>query len=385
MPNPIPPQTLRPSSPASPVATLKTSIAAFESRNNDITTKQRKIRKEHKVNSAKLKQEIENLAEKLSRHASTAKGLTSRQMQYTQTIRQNEEAISNLIEEIDAFAEVPEEALKEWQEHKSSWEKVRNELSRVQEDIQRAKEDNRATLISVQGEELTATQKRDRLQARVKKLSEQHKRLTSSTAAPENRRTNSDLAIRANERQALESYHEDQLEALRRTYQEMTERIIAIQQQVSAMEYTYRENKLLAETMNHSHLQYDSRPITPEGDLPGTNPNPPGSTQSTGYGRLTIFSTPESQHALPAVNYANGHSLDRSNRARSQSALSGNSVYFGVEDFDDDDPIPMVYKRKTGMESVLEGSDSRSSSSSSPHFGQVPPIGYRHRNSPGAA
>ena len=343
-----------------------------------------------------LQRELNILTDKLARLANNDKGLTARQLQFTQNIRQAEDSTLNLSEEIEALSEIPEEAMTEWQEQKASWEQIRNEQSRVQEDLQRTKEENRRNHTAVQAEALSARQKKERLQARTTKLTDQHQRLTSSTVTPENRRTYSDQSLRGVERDRAESRYQDQINVLQRSYQDATMRFQAITAQRNNLEQAAENAARMqqAQAAQQARLQYESRPVTPEGDLPGTNPNI-NNNHTQVYGRFGAFGTPESHSIVPAGSFgsagtANGMERNASNRRRSQSAISGGggSVYletYDDDDEDDDDPIPAQHKRKSGIGSVLEGSDGRSSGSGSPHVPYIPPIRHRGKGSPPAA
>ena len=335
-----------------------------------------------------MSKELEVLGEKLARNLNATKGLSSRQLQQSQSIRQSEETISSISTAIESFAEVPEDALEDWQEHRASWERIRNEFSRVTEDLQRTKEGNAENLTAVQGEHLSITQKRERLQARAKKLSDQYERLTSPTANPENSenpRLYSEQATRELYWAHVEAKHQNAIAVQQRQYEDITSSLNALKAEIDTLEYIGKQNEA-AHYRSQARLQQDSRPITPEGDLPGTNPNPPGSSQS--ISRFGPFSTPESQYAVPvgsvgSTGQMNSASWDRSSRMRSHSALAGNSGYHGGYEEDDEDPIPpSVHKRSNGFNVVREGSDSRSSGSGSPHIAQVPPIRHRGKISP---
>ena len=342
-----------------------------------------------------LQRELTVLAEKLTRLATGDRGFTARKQQLEQNVGQADTATADISEELEVFSEIPEGLMMEWQERKANWEQIRNEQSRVQEDFQRTKEENRKNHTAAQAEALNARQKKERLQARTTKLTEQHKRLTSSVIAPDSqRRTQPDhQSTRIAERNRTENHYQDQISALERSYQEARFRYQTITSQRNALEQAAEETarQQAAQQAQQARLQYGSRSVTPEGDLPGTNPNV-SKNHSQPYSRFGIFTTPESQSVTPASAFgsagANDLSRNASYRRRSQSAISGGSAYLDGLDDDDDDPIPAQHKRKSGIGNVLEGSDGRSSGSSGsprvPTLPPVPPIGFRSMNSPPA-
>ena len=363
---------------------MKTSIAAFESSVNDTIGHQKRMRKDTRANVTALRRELEVLTEKLARLANSDKGLTGRQSQLNANIQQAEDATSTLSEEIETFTEIPEEALSDWREQKVGWEQTRNEQSRVQEDLQRTKEENRKNYNAAQTDALTARQKKETLQARTTKLTDRHKRLTSSEVAPDSRQSQSDHSQRSKERERTEGHYQEQINALRRSFQDASNRWLAINTQRTAMVRAADQHER-ARQAQHSRLQYGSRPITPEGDIPGTKSNAPVS-DAYGYGRYAAFNTPDSQPVLPAGGFGsagtNGPVRRVSNRRRSQSGVSGSSLYLESYEDDDEDPIPVQHKRKSGIGSVREGSDGKSSGSGSPHVPYVPQLGHRGKSSP---
>ena len=326
------------------------------------------MRKDYRSTSLALRKEIDSLSEKSSKTSNSDKGLQARQLQYSQHIRQAEDAITSFTEELDSYAAVPEEDTRQWNEQKASWDIVRKEQSRAREDLFRTKEQNSRSQTAIQAEALSARQKKERLQHRATKLSNQHKRLNVSTLS-EKGRSNSDHT-KASERYQAESIYQEQVNALNREFQDVTFRYRTMWQQCQTLEAAAEQAAILSQAQ--ARLQYESRPITPEGDLPGTNP-------ANAINRFASFGTPELQHVTMANGHggvANGTPWD--GRARSTSVLSGNSVY---EDFDDDeDFLPVVAKRISGMGSVKEGKEGSGSGSGS--GGGSPHLKYRGKQSP---
>ncbi|MCJ1382524.1 hypothetical protein MMC17_005637 [Xylographa soralifera] len=317
-------QPIRPSSPASPVTTLKTSIAAYETTLDEASSQQRRIRKDGKANSINLKKDLDVLNDRMGRVGTNDRGLQNRQLQQIQHMRQADDAITLISDELENYVNLPEEQPHEWQEHKTSWDSRRDQQSTVQEDLSRFKDCNHRDSSSIQSEALTITQKRERLQHRTAKLSDQHTRMHHVTAhgTTEKERQLSEQTARFSGRHHHEANYQDQLNNLMRSFQDIQYHARISWQQVQALETSLEQQQ--------QALNSHSRPITPEGDLPGTLPQ---SATSTGF-RFPAFGTPDS---FPSTT--NGHSAAR---GRSTSMLSGNSVY---TDFDEDPappPMPMM-------------------------------------------
>ena len=287
----------QPPTPTSPTATLKASISAFENSINDVTTNQRRVKKDSKATVMLLRREIDQLKEKLARHDNNDKGLQSRQIQQSQHIRQADEAIATLTEELDSLASSPPDegsgSSKGWGRRKTSWERSRRDQAQARDELMQAKEANKRQETAAQADALSARQKRERLQQRVAKLSRQHAILTtppsSSSSTPEYRSGSATehAAARQAERTRLEAQYQEKNELLvrkitelnyltnisRHEYQQLKHAAIQAQQQQQQHHSPQSISRMLPSQPPSSRLQYESgRPLTPEGDLPGTNP-----------------------------------------------------------------------------------------------------------------
>ena len=299
-----PHQNLRPSSPTSPLTTLKASIAVSEARVNDSSAQQRRFRKDNKASAAAIKKDLDTLQDRLNRITATDRNLQTRQLQQGQHMRQADEAIVSITNDLETIGKCPEEDSSEWLEKKSGWEVQRAEHQAVRDGLSQLKEKHQREMSSFQAEALSAQQKRERLQHRTAKLNGQHERLQSSTAEGlnEKERQTSEQHAKNSERYHLELHYQEQLANLARAIQDFRYRCRQAWQQSQVLETAYEQQQLMT---SHSSLT-NSRPITPEGDLPGTRPH------SASY------------------------------RARSTSMLSGNSIY---TDFSDQDPAPPMPTR----------------------------------------
>lgn len=280
-------------------------------------------------------------------------------------MRQADDAIAMINEELETFSTLPEDDSKAWKELKATWESLRNELGRAQEDLIRTRDQNKRDYTSVQSDALSAKQRLERLQRRAAGLSSQHKRLTTS-AVTEKGRSNSEHSIRLAERLQIENSYIQQNSLLERNFKELTYWTNNVHAQCAQLEEVVRLVALAKQ--NQSRLQEESRPLTPEGSLPGTNPSIAANTIP--FNRNAFYGMPESHH----IGMANGHETGNANvhprngRERSTSMLSGDSVYEDFDDDDDDDFISPMLKRRSGMGSVQEIGERDSSGGVSPHI-----------------
>ena len=327
--------------------------------------------------------ELSGLTDKLSRLANSDKSSTARQLQLNQTIRQGEEAISSLAREIESMAEVPEDLSDEWEEQKSTWERTRNEHSRVQEELERTKEEIRQIETASDADAMGVRQKKERLQSRMAKLQDQHKRLITTEMAPETRRAQSDQSSKVVENDQYEQRYRELINNLRESYHDLTKRFQSNAIQIKHLEQA-AERAVKAQNAQRAQSQHENRPITPEGDLPGTNPHrqpqgPP--SRYIPYGPLDLVPSVSAAGFGIAPAVPNGIARDFSGRRRSHSAISGGSIYADAEDDDEEDLIPPEYKRINGIGSMREGSDGRSSSGGSPHVSQATAFVHRIKTS----
>jgi len=365
-------QHLRPSSPASPITTLKSSIAASEISLDSTASQQRRIRKDGKAAIVALKRDLDVLQEKLNRVGLNEKGLQNRKLQQSQHMRQADDAITTITNELDSYANLSEDEPPEWQKQKSKWENERTSQFKIRQELQRYIESSHRDTTMLQNEALNATQKRDRLLHRTAKLSDQHLRLQPSTSTEIAMKDRQVAAHNAKviQRQHLEAHYQEQINNLIRRYQDLQFRGRQFWEQAQVLETAHSQQMLIA---NQSSMS-DSRPMTPESELPGTTLN---SGTLTGP-RFHFFGATEGLSAQAnGVNSNAGH-RGEGTRGRSISMLSGNSIY---TDFDEDpEPPPMPVLNRNAFGGITtDRKDSGSGSSGS--GGQSPRLrksGFGH-------
>ena len=280
--------------------------------------------------------------------------LQTRQTQQTQHMRQADDAINSITSELDEIGKLPEDEPFEWKQTKAAWEEGKAEHSDIRESLSQLKEDNHRDVSSIQNEAISIQQKRERLQHRTVKLSSQHERLESSTSQGLNERDSqyAEQAAKNLEREQFDRAFNIQATNLIRKIQETQYHSRLVWQQSQLLETAYEQQQLMA-----SHSPFNgSRPITPEGDLPGTQPH----SASSNALRFPNFGSPDT-HTLLSGNFVSPRQDNFRNR--STSMLSGNSIY---TDFSDADPAPPMPTANMVEEMRKHSASSGSAGGSSP-------------------
>ncbi|MCJ1376165.1 hypothetical protein MMC20_007405 [Loxospora ochrophaea] len=347
-------QTLRPSSPTSPTTTLKNSITAFEASLGDSYIRQKRVRNDNKASSVAIKRESEKISRAIAKVEGDDQSYRNRHIQYNQQARQADEAVNSISGEVSSLENIPDDESQDWDRRKSNWEDQRSKSIAAREDLFSSKECTHRDASAVRSESITALQKRERLQSRTTKLSEQHERLESATmqGLNEKERKEAEQLAKDLERKQSDFIHKDQVASISRSVQDLQYRGRQAWQQAQALEFTYEQFML------------SDAPVTPEGELPGTVPN---TSTSTAF-RFPNFGSPNlaSNTSNPALHHHDD------GRGRSTSVLSGNSVY---TDFSDADPAPPMLTRIAAGGRVERRQSRSSGSEGSPNDPLSPALG----------
>ena len=373
-------QTYRPSSPKSPTTTLQKSIKAAEANLNESQARQKRLKKDIKAGAANLKKDLDVLHSKINKLAAEDKAHANRHMQWNQLTRQADDALVTISSELESLGSVPSEDVKQNKETEAAWDEVRKAQASAREEMFRSKDEAHKEKLSVQNEATTSQQKRERLVARKTKLHDQLERLQTATAhgIDEKQRKNSEQAAKDLERFQLEQSYAEQMQGLVRAVHETRFFAQRTWNQQQAVEAAFRQRQML-ENVGPAEVE---RPLPPEGDLPGTNPQ---SANNSGF-RAPAFGSPDN----PSTGLrSNPDSLRQGDtRPRSTSGLSGSSVY---ADFDDQDPAPpmptravevikergQMHSRNSGHGSGSSGSQRDPTSPVGGHGVQISPVGKR--------
>ena len=309
---------------------MKNSIAAFESSLSDSQSRQKRSKKDSKTASASLKKDIEVFSAKISKLGGEDKAHLNRHLQWNQHTRQAEEAVTTLSEEIESMGSLPEDEIELSKDIKAGWDDARAHQTATRDELFHCKESAHQERSSVHTEATSTQQKKERLLARKSKLNDQHDRLESATSQglDERQRKNSEQAAKDEERLHVENRYFEQMGYWQRTIQDSRYLTQQALHQAQTVERAFHEQQVM------SGLEGE-RPVTPEGDLPGTVPHHPSGPAS----RFPAFGSPDPPNGIRSHS---GSFRNSDNRPRSISMLSGNSV---SADFEDQDPAPPMPAR----------------------------------------
>ncbi|KAL6715600.1 hypothetical protein ACLMJK_006561 [Lecanora helva] len=366
----------RPSSPKTPITTLKESISIFESSLNESQTRQKRSKKDNKTTSSTLRREIDVSNSRISKLGGEDKAHFNRHLQWNQHIRQADDTTAQFSGEIELLGGLPEDDLILSRERKSDWDEARNQQASMRDDVLQSKELAAREKSTAHNEATTSQQKRERLTGRRNKLLDQHEKLESANTQglDEKERKDSEQSARDLERLHFEQRAHEDVQTWQRVIQENMFVKQQTWQQVHIVESAFSPQQM----SNESNVDES---FLPEGDLPGTIPR----QASAAAFRYPAFGSTDQPNSLRS----HSGSLRRGEqRPRSTSIRSGTSTYV---DFEDEDPAPPMPTR--AVEMIREkgrkrsgGSVSGSGSSgsqrdpASPLFGslaQMSPVGKR--------
>lgn len=225
--------------------------------------------------------------------------------------------------EIESMGCLPEDEIILSKERKADWDEARTHQTATRDELFRCKESAHQEKSSIHAEATSAQQKKERLLTRKSKLNDQHDRLESATSQglDETQRKNSEQAAKDGERLQLEKRYVEEMEYCQRTVQESRHVTQQSWHQAQILESAFHEQ------------QEGERPITPEGDLPGTVPQ---HTSGSAF-RISAFGSADLPNGIRSQSGSFRHS---DSRPRSTSMLSGNSVSADIEDQDPAPPMP---------------------------------------------
>ncbi|KAL5359537.1 putative ubiquitination network signaling protein acrB [Aspergillus floccosus] len=387
--------------PSSPTTTLKNSIINAEAKLNEKRSRMKKAKNDHKLVISKIRKELENYNHRL--HSGTDENRQKqRSLQLERNIKQTEEATAALGEQLDNLENIPEEELKEWTMQKAKYEHELELLNSVKEALVAARSAVAREVSSLESELNSTVQRRERLQGRRTRVNEQYERIISANAQGLNERERraAEQFAREQDQAKLEANFNEQLASITQSIQEYQLRTNQLWQQSAAIEQAIQQQ--------HQQMLMDSAPLTPEGNLPGTNPL--GDTPSLALAGLTT-SAPSSrsllglsfpplkssplQHASSLVGASSSHPASPTQppsylqhfptsplanasspfdpdfvyRDRSFSNRSGRSSLYGSDLIDSSRRAPFQFDLS---EAVSEKRRSSGSESNGPNFGLRP-------------
>ncbi|KAL2848553.1 hypothetical protein BJY01DRAFT_211554 [Aspergillus pseudoustus] len=260
---PTPPQpSYRPSSPTT---TLKNSIINAEVKLNEKRSRLRKAKNDHKLAVSKIRRELDNYNHRLQ-SGTDENRQKQRSLQLERNIKQTEEATAVLDTQIDTMENVPDEEYQEWSEQKAMYEQEVENLKSAKTELTAARAAKARDLSSLQSDLNSTLQKRERLQSRRTRVNEQYERIISANAQGLNERERraAEQFAREQEQAKLEASFNEQFASINQTAQDYHIRTAQLWQQCDAAEQAFQQQQ--------QQMFIESHPLTPEGELPGTNP-----------------------------------------------------------------------------------------------------------------
>ncbi|KAL2850809.1 Ubiquitination network signaling protein acrB [Aspergillus pseudodeflectus] len=314
---PTPPQpSYRPSSPTT---TLKNSIINAEVKLNEKRSRLRKAKNDHKLAISKIKRELDNYNHRLQ-SGTDENRQKQRSLQLERNIRQTEEATAALDTQIDTLENVPDEEYQEWSEQKAKYEQEVENLKSAKAELTAARAAKARDLSSLESDLNSTLQKRERLQSRRTRVNEQYERIVSANAQGLNERERraAEQFAREQEQAKMEASFNEQFASISQTAQDYQIRTAQLWQQCTAAEQALQQQQQL--------MFMEPPPLTPEGELPGTNPFTDAPTMP-----LSALATNSNHRSLLGQTFLEP---DFVTRDRSFSNRSARSSLYGMDLFE---------------------------------------------------
>jgi ubiquitination network signaling protein AcrB len=322
--------------PSSPTTTLKNSIASAETKLSEARKRLHQLKKSHRSSISKVEKDVDTLNGKLRSGAdNTTTKLQQKLLQAERNAQQHKDAKYSTQSAIDTLKAIPEDDAEEHNQRQEAYQTQKALLAEANESLVKAKSEADNDLACIGGELSTIASRKERILARQAKLNEQHDRITQANAQ----------GLNEKERREADSIRRE-ADAARREV-EMQNHISHMSQQIRDLQLRTQSNwheidMLEKQDMaQRQKMMLSTGPVTPEGDLPGTRPQPQSARQFA-FGSVNVppgHAGLEPSQSSPFLAYANTLPSDgrrpRSDTNRSAAAMSNFSA-----DFDDADPIP---------------------------------------------
>lgn len=246
----------------------------------------KKAKNDHKLVISRVKKELDTYNHRLN-SGNDENRQKQRSLQLERNIRQTEEATAVLEVQLDNMENIPEEEMEKWTTQKAEYERELETLNTAKEDLLAARTAVAREISSLESELNSAIQKRERLQNRRTRLNEQYERIVSANAQGLNERERraAEQFAREQDQAKIEANFNEQLASISRSVQDYQMRTNQLWQQASAIEQAIQQQQ--------QQMLMETGPLTPEGNLPGTNPP---AENASAAGGLTI--TPANSRAI---------------------------------------------------------------------------------------
>lgn len=281
--------------PSSPTTTLKNSIANAEAKLAEKRSRLKKVKNDHKIVVSRVKKEVDNYNHRLSSGNDETRQ-KQRSLQLERNIRQTEEATAVLEVQLDNMETIPDEEMEQWSSQKAAFEHELELLNTAKEEVMAARTATAGDIASLDADLHSTIQKRERLQSRRTRLNEQYERIISANAQGLNERERraAEQFAREQEQAKIEANFNEQLANITRSVQEYQMRTNQLWQQASAIEQAIQQQQ--------QEMLMETGPLTPEGNLPGTNP-PTDLAKITTASPTNIMITPVNGRSILGVPF----------------------------------------------------------------------------------
>ncbi len=187
--------------PDSPITTLKTSIAAAETKLAEERARQKALRKEFHRKTNAMKKENEKLSAAVQSAGTGDDKLRQKVQQNLTQQKQAEQAIANLEAELKEFEAVPETLRSAWKSKHSLWNKEKVTYERAVAAFKSFKATVDDGIKGLEEEKTSLQTKRNKLSSRIAKVEGEHARIADANARG--------LDEAERRRQARETYEND--------------------------------------------------------------------------------------------------------------------------------------------------------------------------------
>lgn len=226
-------------------------------------------KKDHKTAIGTIKKEVDTLSNRLANAGGNDERQRQRVLQFTQNIRQADDAAADFALQADNLGEIPEDEAETAATKKSEWKKERDNKNAISGEYDNFKAEIERQIQSVESDISATLQKRERLQHRQTKLNEQHDRLVTANQegfTAKQRREQERAALRQ-QRIEVENQYRSNINGFERRTEEHNHAMMQMMQTIQ-----HYEDMILQQSQQQQ--QHMSVPTTPEGPLPGTSMSP---------------------------------------------------------------------------------------------------------------
>ncbi|KAH9995942.1 hypothetical protein F4779DRAFT_607218 [Xylariaceae sp. FL0662B] len=168
--------------PDSPITTLKTSIAAAESKLAEEKTRQKASRKEFHRKTNALKKENEKLSTAVQSAGTGDDKLRQKIQQNTIQQKQAEQAIANLEAELKGFETIPESLRSAWKAKQSAWSNEKAKYDGAVAAFKSFKASVDRAIKALEEEKTSLQAKRNKISSRIAKVDGEHARIADANA-----------------------------------------------------------------------------------------------------------------------------------------------------------------------------------------------------------